>query len=101
MGRKIKRISWWIRRRSRLPVIILGAGVVGLLMFNEETSSRKGAELDKQIASLEAQIQQNMDSAEYYKKATNDLMTNTEDLEKAVRENYGMQRPTEDIYIIR
>jgi len=101
MGRKIKRISWWIRRRSHLPVILLGAGVVALLVFNDETSMQKSNELDKQIASLQAQIKTNTDSTKYYREARENLLTNTEDLEHVVREKYGMQRPTEDIYIIK
>lgn len=101
MGRKIKRISWWIRRRSHLPVILLGAGVVSLLVFNEETSTEKADMLNAQIEDLNAQIRQADDSTKYYIEARRQLLTNAEELEHVAREQYGFQLPTEDVYIIK
>lgn len=101
MGRKLKRINWWIRRRSHLPVILLGAGVVALLFFNEETSLDRAHELDAQIRTLKAGIKEANDSTRYYVDARRKLLTDTEDLEFVVREKYGLQRPTEDVYLIR
>lgn len=101
MGRKAKRISWWIRRRSHLPVILISSGVVALLVLNEETSFEKRRELDERIKGLKAEIEQAEDSARYYKQARKDLLTNAEDLEYVAREQYGLQRPTEDVYIVK
>lgn len=101
MGRKIKRINWWIRRRSHLPVILLATGVVALLVFNEETSLEKADMLDDEIALLDAKIKEARDSTRYYLDARRNLLTNAEDLEYVAREQYGLQLPTEDIYIVK
>lgn len=101
MGRRLKRINWWIRRRSHLPVILLGAGVVCLLVFNEQTSHKKTKELRGQIATLKQEIKEANDSADYYTAAREQLLTDAESLEHVARERYGFQQPTEDVYIIR
>lgn len=101
MGRKLKRINWWIRRRSHLPVILLAGGVVALLIFNEETSTTKAKMLDTRIAELNAQIKEAEDSAAFYVDARRQLLTDAEELEHVAREQYGFQLPTEDVYIIR
>lgn len=101
MGRKIKRINWWIRRRSHLPVILLGAGVVSLLFFNDETSSEKTDMLDAKITELNTKIREANDSTKYYINARRQLLTNAEELEHVAREQYGFQLPTEDVYIIK
>ncbi|MCM1320001.1 MAG: septum formation initiator family protein [Muribaculaceae bacterium] len=100
MGRKLNRFSLWLRRQSHLSVIIVAGAFIVLLFSNEETSMARSQELDKEIASLEARIKQAEDSAAYYRHAREDLITGTEELEKVSRENYGMQRPTEDVYIV-
>ena len=101
MGRKLKRINWWVRRRSHLPGIILGAGVVSLLVFNEETSNEKAKMLNDRIVELRAQIKEAEDSAEYYTEARQQLLTNSEELEHVAREQYGFQLPTEDVYLVK
>ncbi len=101
MGRKLKRINWWVRRRSHLPVIILGVGIVSLLVFNEETSLTKSRQFDARILQLQAQIKEATDSAQYYKKAKQELYTSRNQLEHVARENYNMQRSVEDVYIIK
>ncbi len=72
MGRKINRFSLWVRRQSHIAV----------------------------IATLNRQINIARDSAEYYRRAREALMTDAEDLEVVARENYNMQRPSEDVYIL-
>ncbi|MCM1006192.1 MAG: hypothetical protein NC402_07855 [Prevotella sp.] len=101
MGRKLERFNLWLRRQSHLSVILVAGAVIVLLFTNEETSMARSQELDKNISGLMSQIQIANDSAEYYKNARQRLLTETEDLEKVARENYGMQRPTEDIYILK
>lgn len=101
MGRKLKRINWWIRRRSHLPVLLLAGGVVALLIFNEETSTKKAKVLDARIAELNSQIKQAEDSVQYYVDARQQLLTNSEELEHVAREQYGFQLPTEDVYLVK
>lgn len=100
MSRTIKRINWWIRRRSHLPVLFLGVGVVLLLVFNEETSIASSRIYDSRIDSLRRAITLACDSADYYTTAREQLFTDPEQLEVVARENYNMQRPIEDIYLI-
>lgn len=100
MGRKLNRFNLWLRRQSHLSVLLVAGAVIVLLFSNEETSMARSQELDKDIAALKASITQANDSADYYKKARERLLNGTEDLEKVSRENYGMQRATEDVYII-
>lgn len=100
MGRKLNRFNLWLRRQSHLSVLLVAGAVIVLLFSNEETSMARSQELDKEIAELMAGIEAAKDSADYYKSERQQLMTQAEDLEKVSRENYGMQRPTEDVYLL-
>lgn len=100
MGRKLKRIHLFIRRKAHLSVFIVCGVVVLLLFFNDETSLTRSREYDARIAELQREIRIASDSTEFYRQAREALLTNTEELEQAARENYNMQRPTEDVYVI-
>lgn len=100
MGRKLKRINLYVRRRSHLPVLIVCGVVVLLLFFNDETSLTRSRQYDEQIAELKREIRMAADSAAYYRDARRALLTNTEELEQVARENYNMQRASEDVYVI-
>ncbi len=100
MGRKLKRINLFIRRRSHFSVVIVCGVVVLLLFFNDETSLTRSREYDARISELKQEIKVASDSAEYYRSARRALLTNKEELEQVARENYNMQRPTEDVYVI-
>lgn len=101
MGRKSKKMSFWVRRRSHLPVIIIGSLIVLLLFFNEETSVKLNMEYQNQINELQRQIKLNDDSAEYYRQRRHAIETGQADLEQVAREQFHMQRPSEDIYLIK
>lgn len=101
MGKKIKKLSFWMRRKSHLPVIIVGSLLVLLLFFNEETSVKLNMEYQNQINELQRQIRLNDDSAEYYRQRRHAIETGQADLEQVAREQFHMQRPTEDIYLIK
>lgn len=101
MGRKSKKLSFWMRRRSHLPVIVIGSLIVLLLFFNEETSVKLNMEYQNQINELQRQIKLNDDSAEYYRQRRHAIETGQADLEQVAREQFHMQRPSEDIYLIK
>lgn len=101
MGRKSKKMSFWVRRRSHLPVIVIGSLIVLLLFFNEETSVKLNMEYQNQINELQRQIKLNDDSAEYYRQRRHAIETGQADLEQVAREQFHMQRPSEDIYLIK
>ena len=61
---------------------------------------RLNMEYEKEIASLREQIRENMDSAAYYRERREALEYGTEDLEHLAREQYHMQRPGEDVFLL-
>lgn len=101
MGKKIKRAHFWVRRKAHLPVIIVLGILILLLFFNEDVSLTKSRQYDEEIASLKRAIKLCEDSTAYYNAKYEELSTGVEDLERLARENYHMQRPTEDVYIIK
>ena len=82
-------------------MVAVGTLVVMLLFFNEETSLALNMEYEKEINNLTLQIQECRDSAAYYRHQRESLIHDSEDLERLARERFHMQRPTEDVYIIK
>lgn len=101
MNKKIKKFNFWLRRKSHLPVVVIGSAVVLVLYFNEDTSITKNMEYQKEIRSLSEEIQACRDSADYYRRQREALLTGTEELECLARERYHMQNPTEDVYVVK
>lgn len=101
MGRRIKKLSFWIRRKSHIPVLLIGSVVILLLFLNDDASISLNVEYQKEINSLRAEIQECRDSAAYYRQQREALFADSEELEHIAREKYHMQKPTEDVYLIR
>lgn len=101
MGKRIARISVWIRRRSHFMFILVGVVVVLLLFFNEDTSIALSMQYQNEINDLKDEIRLNRDSAEYYRGKREAVLAGRNELEHLARERFNMQRPTEDVYIIR
>lgn len=97
----IKRFNVWVRRKVHLPLFIIAVIIVLLLIFNEDTNLMKNRQYDEEIKALTEEIKLCKDSAAYYKAKHDALLTNREDLERVAREQYNMQRSTEDVYIIK
>lgn len=100
MGRRIKNTMFWLSRRSHLPVIVVGAIVVAVLFFDDETSMQLNVQYQQQINRLNKEIRLNRDSAAYYRAKREAVLHGSGQLEQIAREQYHMQRPTEDVYII-
>lgn len=100
MSRKLKKASLWVRRRSHLPFLLVGGAVILLLFFNEETSVRLNMKYQKEISELKHQIKLNNDSADYYRRQRMELENDGNNLERVAREQYHMQRPSEDVYLL-
>ena len=94
-------MNFWVRRKSHIPLILVGSLVVFLLFFNDETSWTLSMKYDKEIAGLTREIQLCRDSAAYYRSQREAIMHKKVDLEHVARERFHMQRPTEDVYIIK
>lgn len=101
MSNKIKKVSFWVRRRSHLAVIAIGSLIIALLFLNEDASWEHNMEYQEQIKALNEEIKACRDSADYYRQQREKLMTGTAQLEQIAREEYHMQKPTEDVYIIK
>lgn len=101
MGKKIKNFNFWWRRKSHLPLILIGSLVVLLLFFNDETSLALNMKYEKEINKLSLEIKENRDSAAYYRLQREAILHESEDLEHLARERFHMQRPTEDVYILK
>ncbi len=98
---KLKKLNFWVRRKSHLAVIIIGGLVVALLFFNDDASVKLNTEYQLEINQLKSAIRQADDSARYYREKREALLTGTEDLEQIAREEYHMHRPSEDVYIVK
>ena len=100
MSKKTKKLSFWVRRRSHFALMAIGSLLVLLLFFNDDASMKLNMELQKQINERKEAIRECNDSGEYYRQRREALLTGTEELEHIAREEYHMQRPTEDVFII-
>lgn len=101
MGRKLKKFNFWLRRKSHLPLVIIGTLVVMLLFFNDETSLAVNMEYEREINRLKLEIKECRDSAAYYRSQREAVIHDSEDLERLARERFHMQRPTEDVFILK
>lgn len=89
----------WCRRYITFPLIVAVAFIVFVLFFNENSYSRS-AELQAEIERLEAEIKVNTDTMHHYRALYMSLNTDPSSLERLVREKYHMQRINEDVYVI-
>lgn len=101
MGKRLQRISFWLRRRSYISAIAVGAFVIMLLFFNDETSFSKNMEYQKEINRLKSEIKLNKDSADYYREKRESVLAGRDELEKLARERFNMQKPTEDVFLVK
>lgn len=86
--------------RAHLVPLVLGALIVGVLVFNEDTSWKNNMEYQAQINSLRARIKECNDSSEWFRQHRTNILSGHEELEVIAREEYHMQKPTEDVYLI-
>ena len=101
MSKRINKLNFWVRRKSHFTLVAVGSVVVLLLFFNEDTSVKLNMKYQEEIKSLKRQIRECEDSAEWYRTRREALYISAEDLEHVVREQYHMQRPSEDVYLIK
>lgn len=99
--KKTKKMSFWMRRRSHIAPLLIGSLVIALLFFNEDTSWKNNMKYQAQIKSLQEEIKACNDSAQWFRKRREQLLTGNEELEQIAREEYHMQKPTEDVYLLR
>lgn len=91
--------GFWQRRRGAIPFILIATVIVLVLFLNEETSVRTNMEYEGRINELKKEIQENRDSAAFYKQHRMSIENGEGDLEHLARERYHMQKPTEDVFV--
>lgn len=100
MSGKAKKLNFWVRRRSHIALILIMGSIVLLLFFNEDTSYKLNMQYQEQINRLTREIKECEDSAEFYRARREALVTGTEELEHIAREEYHMQRASEDVFVL-
>lgn len=76
------------------------SGRTGLCAVFNDNSILNHYQYEGEIDRLKAEIKVNRDSLEYYRAMNSRLDTDREAMEQIVREQYHMQRPNEDVYIV-
>lgn len=90
-----------MRRRSHLAPLLIGGVVIALLFFNEDTSWKNNMKYQEQIKDLQERIKACNDTAAWFRERREKLLHGDEELEQIAREEYHMQKPTEDIYLLK
>lgn len=75
--------------------------MVMVLLFNDDTSISLSMEYDRQINELTEEIAECRDSAAYYRRQREAVVHGTDDLERLAREKFHMQKPTEDVFLLK
>ncbi len=91
-------LTRWIPRWLSFPLIIIIVFLF-VMIFYGENSYLKSKEYGIKINELKQEIKANRDSAKYYQQKAQELSTDRETLEKIAREQYGMKKAYEDVYI--
>lgn len=90
----------WCRRYISISLIVTVA-IISYILFFSANSVSETYFYDRQIDSLNLAIRRAADSLEYYQDLERRLNTDPAAMEKVVRENYHMQRPDEDVYVVQ
>lgn len=101
MSKTIKKANFWIRRKSHLPLIAIGSLVVVVLLLNDDASISLNMEYEREINRLSEEIAQCRDSAAFYRSQREAIVRGDDNLERIAREKFHMQRPTEDVFILK
>ncbi|MCH5221689.1 MAG: hypothetical protein J1F05_05090 [Muribaculaceae bacterium] len=90
-------LSW--SKRFLSPVTIICIIVVAYIIFAGENSVFRSIEYDRTIDSLRAELAANRDTMLYYRDLNRRLASDPALMEQVVREQYGMKRASEDVFI--
>lgn len=101
MKNRLTNLRAKIQAHVPIPLLLIMAVVLSALFMNDEASITQNYENQKEIKALRAEIKLNKDSAEYYRRKRAELERGAVALEYIAREQYGMKRPSEDVYIIK
>ena len=81
-----------------LPTIVCLL-VVAYIIFSGDSTVFNSIDYDRTIDSLRTELEANRDTMLYYQDLNNRLASDPELMEQVVREQYGMKRASEDVYL--
>lgn len=99
MSERLTDLWSWTRRYVNLPFVLM-TGVLVYVFFFNDNSIIDNYRYQKEIDRLQAEIAANYDTLRYYEALNERLRTDPETMERIVREQYHMQRPNEDIFLV-
>lgn len=88
----------WLRRYVSVWTVVC-IGVMLFVLFYGDHSVLHSIDYDNTIDSLRAELQANRDTTEYYRRLNERLKSDPELMEQVVREQYGMKKANEEVYI--
>ena len=98
--RKISFTKWCARYLMNINLLVI-VGVLIYILFFTQNSVQETYNYEQQIIALKEKLQQEKDSLQYYKTLNHRLTGDPYILEQQAREHYYMQRPNEDVFIIK
>lgn len=98
MNPKLTAIWNWTRRFLS-PVTIVCLAIIAYIVFAGENTIFNSIDYDRTIDSLRCELDANRDTMLYYRDLNRRLASDADLMEQVVREQYGMKRTSEDVYI--
>ncbi|MDE5800501.1 MAG: septum formation initiator family protein [Paramuribaculum sp.] len=89
----------WCKRYVSFTLIV-AVGVMAYLLFFTDTSIPETYRYDREVQRLKAEIKAETDTLEYYRELNRRIASDPVTLERVAREQYHMQRPHEDVYVV-
>lgn len=93
--------TWQWLRRFLSPWTLLCLAVVAFILFSGDNSVMQSIEHQCTIDSLRAELEANRDTMLYYRELNRRLASDPALMEQVVREQYGMKKATEDVYVFK
>lgn len=90
----------WCRRYISVTLLVVIVLLI-LVLFLNDNSVVRTYEYRQEIVRLKEEIKANTDSLDHYRQLNADLETDRQTMERIVREQYHMQRPNEDVYLVK
>lgn len=90
----------WCRRYISASLLV-AIGIIVYILFYSDNSVSETYMYDRQIDSLKLAIRTASDSLDYYRALDQRLDTDPQAMEQVVRENYHMQKPDEDVFVVQ
>ena len=95
---RLESIKTWLGKFLPLPTIFCLA-VVAYIIFSGDSTVFRSIDYDRSIDSLEHALAAERDTMLYYQNLNSRLAGDPDLMEQVVREQYGMKRASEDVFL--